>query len=60
MSHNIPTLSQPARDFIYQYNGGIIPHEIRAELEKYIEDIDPYLVSGFEEMKQRFAKILKE
>jgi hypothetical protein len=56
----MPTLSQQARDFINHYNGGIIPHEIRSELEKYLEDIDPYLVSGFEEMKQRFAKILKE
>ena len=55
----LPVLSDSANTAIKNYVGGPIESKIRLELEKYVQDVTPFLENGFRDMEERFNRIFK-
>lgn len=56
---NAPILSDGVREVMKNYNGGPISPEIRLEMEQYLNDVQPFLESGYQRIKERFDRIFK-
>ena len=53
-----PVLSTKAAQFVNTYKGGEVPPEIRAELIKYVQDMQPIIEKSHTAMLDDFDRIL--
>ena len=53
-----PTLSSETQSFVNTYAGGEVPPEIRAELIKYVQDMQPINEKSLADMIADFDRIL--
>lgn len=55
-----PTLSPEAWAFIEAYNGGEVPPELRAEMIRYVQDMQPVIDNSLAAMLADFDRILSQ
>ena len=55
-----PALSSEAQSFVDTYTGGNVPPEIRAELIKYVQDMQPIIEKSHAAMLADFDRILSQ
>ena len=56
-----PVLSDRARNFIYNTDSGAnIPDDIRAELEKYVKDIQPFVDNARLDLVKQFKRVFNK
>lgn len=55
-----PALSSKAQSFVDTYPGGEVPPEIRAELIKYVQDMQPINEKSLADMIADFDRILRQ
>jgi hypothetical protein len=57
---NKPTLSSEAQSFVDTYTSGKVPPKIRAELIKYVQDMQPINEKSLADMIADFDRILSQ
>ena len=57
---NKPTMSPEAWAFIEAYNGGEVPQKIRAEMIRYVQDMQPVNEKSLAAMTADFDRILSQ
>ena len=55
-----PVLSVGSANFLKNFSGGIIPDDIRQELERYVRDIQPFIDRNEKEMIEHFHSVFKK
>lgn len=55
-----PTLPDHVVTFIENYKGGMIPDDIRTDLEKYVKDITPFVNQAGVNLNNQFEKVFNK
>ena len=55
-----PELSPEAWEFIKNYTGGEVPPKLRAEMIKYVQDMQPIIDKSHADMLADFDRILNQ